>query len=306
MGDTAARVRELETIRQFLTGSTLTVVIDLFFTVVFVVVLFFYSPLLTWIVLATLPAYALLSAVVTPIFRARLNEKFNRGAENHAFLVETVTGIQTVKAMAVEPPMQRRWEEQLAGYVRASFRTIHLANIAGQLGGLLSKGTTIVILWAGAQAVIAGQMTVGELIAFTMLASRVVNPVLRLVQVWQDLQQAGVSVARLGDVLNAPREPTGPSRTALPTLAGEVLFEQVTFRYQLDRPEALRQLTANGAEILIRVSAYMDPWGATEPMSWSQGEVGNAFPTRSFTSALKRTTSSCRSSTDSFVSSMPS
>ena len=243
VGDTAARVRELETIRQFLTGSTLTVVIDLFFTVVFVVVLFFYSPLLTWIVLATLPAYALLSAVVTPIFRARLNEKFNRGAENHAFLVETVTGIQTVKAMAVEPPMQRRWEEQLAGYVRASFRTIHLANIAGQLGGLLSKGTTIVILWAGAQAVIAGQMTVGELIAFPMLASRVVNPVLRLVQVWQDLQQAGVSVARLGDVLNAPREPTGPSRTALPTLAGEVLFEQVTFRYQLDRPEALRQLS---------------------------------------------------------------
>ena len=243
VGDTAARVRELETIRQFLTGSTLTLVIHLFFTGVFIAVLFFYSPLLTWIVLGTLPAFALLSLGITPVFRARLNEKFTRGAENHAFLVEAITGIQTVKAMAVEPQMQRRWEEQLASYVRASFRTLYIGNVAGQLGSGLSKATTIVVLWVGAQAVMGGQLTVGELIAFNMLASRVISPVLRLVQLWQDLQQAGVSVARLGDLLNAPREPSGPSRTALPAIAGEVAVEQVTFRYQLDRPEALRDLS---------------------------------------------------------------
>src|SRR5690606_34100485 len=118
IGDTVARVRELETIRNFLTNSTITIVVDLFFTVVFLAVMYIYSPLLTAIVLATIPFYVFISLVVTPIFRARLNEKFNRGAENQAFLVESINGIQTLKAMAVEPAMQRRWEEQLAGYVR--------------------------------------------------------------------------------------------------------------------------------------------------------------------------------------------
>ena len=243
VGDTAARVRELETIRQFLTGSTVTLVIDLFFTVVFVAVLFCYSAMLAWIVVATLPLYALLSAVVTPMFRARLDEKFDRGAENQAFLVESITGIQTVKAMAVEPQMQRRWDEQLAGYVRASFAALQVGTVAAQAASLLSKATTIVVLWVGAQAVMGGELTVGELIAFNMLAGRVIAPVLRLVQVWQDLQQAGVSVARLGDVLNAPREPAPPSRTPLPAIGGAIRFEQVTFRYQLDRPEALRDLS---------------------------------------------------------------
>ena len=119
-------MRELENIRNFLTSSGLTLVIDLFFTIVFIAVLFFYSPLLTWIVLASFPFYVGISAGATPLFQQRLDEKFKRGAENHAFLVESVTGIETLKAMAVEPQMQRRWEEQLAGYVAASFRVTSL------------------------------------------------------------------------------------------------------------------------------------------------------------------------------------
>ncbi len=118
VGDSVARVRELENIRNFLTGSALTLVIDLFFTIVFLAVMFYYSPLLTWIVIGSFPLYVAISAGVTPVFRARLDEKFKRGAENQAFLVESVTGIETLKAMAVEPQMQRRWEEQLAGYVQ--------------------------------------------------------------------------------------------------------------------------------------------------------------------------------------------
>ncbi len=244
VGNTVARVRELETIRQFLTGSTVTLVLDLLFTVVFLAVMYFYSPLLTYIVIGTLPLYAVLSVAVTPAFRARLNDRFNRGAENHAFLVESVSGIQTVKAMAVEPQMQHRWEEQLAGYVRASFRAVTLGNIAGQAAAFLNKTTTIVIVWAGAYLVIDGRLTVGELIAFTMLAGRVTDPVLRIVQLWQDFQQAGVSVERLGDLLNAPPEPSyRPSQTALPKLAGHVVFEQVSFRYRLDGPEVLRNLS---------------------------------------------------------------
>ena len=244
VGDTAARVRELETIRQFLTGSTVTVVIDLFFTVVFLGVMFFYSPLLTYVVLATIPLYVLLSVVITPIFRNRLNEKFNRGAENQAFLVETVSGIQTVKAMAVEPAMERRWNEQLAGYVHASFRTSQLGNISGQTASFINKLTTVAILWIGAYQVMNGNLSIGQLIAFNMLAGRVTGPMLRVVQLWQDFQQAGISVQRLGDILNVPPEPSYlPTKTTLPSLTGHVVFDQVTFRYSTNGREILKKMS---------------------------------------------------------------
>ena len=139
VGDSVARVRELENVRSFITGSALTLVIDLFFTFVFLAVMYYYSPLLTVIVLGSIPAYVLLSVFVTPILRARVNEKFNRGAENQAFLVESVNGVETLKSMAIEPQMQNRWEEQLAGYVQASFKASNLGNIASQVAGLINK-----------------------------------------------------------------------------------------------------------------------------------------------------------------------
>ncbi len=243
VGDTVARVRELENIRQFLTSSTVTVVIDLFFTVVFLAVMVYYSPLLSLLVAGSIPFYILLSVVVTPIFRARLNEKFNRGAENQAFLVESVNGIQTLKALAVEPAMQRRWEEQLAGYVRAGFRANNLGNIAGQTASLLNKLTTIGIIWLGAHLVMEGKLTIGQLIAFNMLAGRVSGPILRLVQLWQEFQQAGISVQRIGDILNTRPEPAfNPNRATLPAIAGKVSFDQVVFRYRPDGPEVLRRI----------------------------------------------------------------
>ena len=203
-GDSVARVRELENIRNFLTSSALTLVIDLFFTFVFLAVMAFYSLSLTGIVLASFPFYIAISALVTPVFRHHLNEKFNRGAENQAFLVESITGIETLKALAVEPQMQRRWEEQLAGYVRASFRVSNLGNWASQSIQLINKLVTAAILFFGAKAVIGGDMTIGELVAFNMLAGRVAQPVLRLAQIWQDFHQARISIDRLGDILNAP------------------------------------------------------------------------------------------------------
>ncbi|CAI4029619.1 membrane protein of unknown function [Nitrospira tepida] len=139
VGDTVARVRELEHIRQFLTSNSVTVVLDVVFTVVFLVVMWCYSASLTLIVLGSLPLYAILSLVITPIIRTRLNEKFTRGADNQAFLVEAVSGIQTVKALAVEPPLQRRWDEQLAGYVRASFRATSLTRSPAKWRGSFKK-----------------------------------------------------------------------------------------------------------------------------------------------------------------------
>ncbi|SED77853.1 ATP-binding cassette, subfamily B, HlyB/CyaB [Rhizobiales bacterium GAS188] len=244
VGDSVARVRELENIRNFLTSSALTLVIDLFFTFVFLGVMFFYSPLLTYVVLGAFPFYIAISAGATPLFRKRLDEKFQRGAENQAFLVESVTGVETLKAMAVEPQMQRRWEEQLAGYVAASFRVLSLGNTASQVVQLVSKLVTAGVLYFGARLVIEGNLTVGELVAFNILASRVSAPVLRLAQIWQDFHQARLSVARLGDILNTPAEPTyNPGRAALPEIRGDILFEHVTFRYRIDGPEVLHDVS---------------------------------------------------------------
>jgi ATP-binding cassette, subfamily B, bacterial HlyB/CyaB len=249
VGDSVARVRELENIRNFLTSSALTLVIDLFFAIVFLLVMFLYSPLLTWIVIASFPFYIGISAGATPLFRRRLDEKFARGAENQAFLVESVTGVETLKAMAVEPQMQRRWEEQLAGYVAASFRVLKLGNNASNAVQLISKLVTAATLYFGAKLVIDGSLTVGELVAFNILAGRVSAPVLRLAQIWQDFHQARLSVARLGDILNTPAETTmSPARASLPAIRGEIAFEHVTFRYRID-----------GAEVLHDVSFRMEP-----------------------------------------------
>ncbi|WP_296747226.1 type I secretion system permease/ATPase [Mesorhizobium sp.] len=243
VGDSVARVRELENIRNFITGSAMTLVIDLFFTFVFVAVMFLYSPLLTWIVLGSFPFYVAISAGLTPLFRRRLDEKFARGAENQAFLVEGVTGIETVKAMAVEPQMQLRWEEQLAGYVSASFRVLSLGNAASQSVQMVSKLVTAGVLYFGARLVISGDLTVGGLVAFNMLAARVSAPVLRVAQIWQDFHQARLSVSRLGDILNTPTEPAfNPGRAALPSIRGDISFDHVTFRYRLDGPEVLKDV----------------------------------------------------------------
>ncbi|QPF94611.1 type I secretion system permease/ATPase [Bradyrhizobium commune] len=246
VGDSVARVRELENIRNFLTSSALTIVIDLFFTIVFIVVMWFYSPLLTLVTLASFPFYIAISAGVSPAFRWRLDEKFQRGAENQAFLVECVAGVETLKAMALEPQMQRRWEEQLAAYVAASFRVISLGNTASQAIQLVSKVATAAILYFGAKLVIAGDLTVGELVAFNLLSGRVSAPVLRLAQIWQDFHQARLSVQRLGDILNTQAEPVyTPGRAALPAIRGDIRFEHVTFRYRIDGPEILSDVSVS-------------------------------------------------------------
>ena len=243
VGDTVARVRELETIRQFLTSAALTLVLDLLFATVFLAVLYIYSPSLMLIVAATLPLYAVLSLGVTPVFRARLNEKFKRYAENQAFLVEAVAGVETVKSMALEPVLQLRWEEQLAGYVTAAFRVVGLGAFATQSATLINKALTVLILFFGAKLVISNELTVGELVAFNMIAAQLSAPVLRLAQLWQDFQQVRLSIERLGDILNATPEPGQRGQASLPAIRGEIRFERVSFRYRIDGPPALQEVS---------------------------------------------------------------
>ncbi|MGX7743983.1 type I secretion system permease/ATPase [Rhodopseudomonas parapalustris] len=244
VGDSVARVRELERIREFLTSNTVTVVLDLFFTIVFFAVMMLYSPWLTLIVVLSIPCYILISVFITPVLRKLLDEKFNRGAENQAFLVESVTGIGTLKAMAVEPQMRDKWERQFSGYTNTGFRVAVLANWGSHLIQIVSKLTTVAVLYYGAKAVIAGDLTVGSLVAFNMLSGRVAAPILRLSQLWQDFQQVRISVDRLGDVLNAPAEPEhNPNRASLPPITGRVAFDKVRFRYRPDAPEVLREVS---------------------------------------------------------------
>ena len=241
VGDSVARVRALETVREFLTSSSVTVLIDGVFTVVFLAVMYLYSPRLLLIVLISLPAYVLILWTLAPILRRRLDEKFERGADNQAFLVESVTNVETAKSMAVEPAMQARWEAQLAGYVRASFKALQIGNWGSEAVQLVSKITTATILYFGAQAVMEGSLTVGELVAFNMFAGRVAGPILRLAQLGQDFQQVKIAVDRLGDILNTATEPQfNPGRASLPEIRGDIAFEGVRFRYSANSPEVLR------------------------------------------------------------------
>ena len=243
VGDTVTRVRQLETIREFLTNASLTVLVDPLFSLVFLVAMAFYSLPLTGIVLISLVGYVLVSQFVTGTLRARINEKFERGSASQALLTESVTGIHTVKASAVEPQWQTRWENQLAGYSAANLRVTNLNNTGSQAIQLISKLTLAGILFFGAKAVMAGALTVGGLVAFNMFAQRVSGPVIRMAQLWQDFQQVRVSVERLGDVLNARPEPSGSSNAALPAIRGRVRFEDVRFRYTEEGPATLDGIT---------------------------------------------------------------
>jgi len=231
VGDTVTRVRQLETVREFLTNASLSVFVDPAFTLVFLVAMWFYSSSLFWIALASLIGYVVVSQIVTGPLRSRLEEKFERSAASNSLLVESVTGIQTVKAAAVEPQWQDRWERQLAAYSAANQRVINLGNTGSQAVQLISKLTFAAILYFGAKEVIQGNLTVGGLVAFNMFAQHVTGPVIRLAQLWQDFQQVRLSVERLGDVLNAAPEPRSASSVTLPALRGGVSFQNVNFRY---------------------------------------------------------------------------
>ncbi|KWK86582.1 type I secretion system permease/ATPase [Burkholderia ubonensis] len=238
VGDTVARVRELENIRSFLTGQALTAVIDLFFSIIFLGVMCVYSVWLTLVVVVSLPVYAAISILITPILRKRLDEKFARTADNQSFLVETVSGVETVKSMAIEPQFTRRWDNQLAGYVAAGFRVTALGNVGQQLIQLVGKLVSLVTLYLGARFVIEGKLSVGQLVAFNMMSQHVAAPVLRLAQLWQDFQQVGISMSRLGDILNTRTE-LAQSRQTLPAVRGNISFQSIRFRYRPDGPTIL-------------------------------------------------------------------
>jgi ATP-binding cassette subfamily B protein len=243
VGDTVARVQELENIRQFLTGTALTVVLDAFFAVVYLAIMIYYSAILTLAALAVIPLFIILTLTATPILRNWLNETFNRSADSQSFLVETVTGIQAVKAHTAEKAARDRWEGLFARFIRTGFKASTTQNISSNIADFLTNLSYLIVLWVGATLVIEQKLTIGQLVAFQMLSGRMTGPLLRLVQLWQNLQQVLLSVDRIGDILNTAPEAEAGSGLVLPPLKGQVTFDQVFFRYHPTQEPVLRGIS---------------------------------------------------------------
>ncbi len=233
VGELATRVGELENIRQFLTGTALTVVLDAVFSVIYIVVMIIYSPLLTVVALATVPLFALLTLITAPIVRSQSRTKAERNAEVQSYLVEVVSGIQTVKAQNIELKSRWQWQSRYARYVSAGFKSVLTSTTAGSISNFLNKLSGLLLLWVGAYLVLQGKLTLGQLIAFRIIAGYTTSPLLRLIQLWQNFQETALSLERLSDILDTPTEieVAGRDNIPMPEIKGHVKYDLVSFRF---------------------------------------------------------------------------
>jgi ATP-binding cassette subfamily B protein len=244
VGELTTRINELENIRQFLTGTALTVVLDAVFSVIYIVVMFIYSWLLALVALATLPLFVALTALVSPIVRRQLRTKAERNAQAQSYLVEVLSGIQTVKAQNIELRSRWQWQERYAKYVSAGFKTVLTQTTASATSNFLNQLSSLLVLWVGAYLVLDGKLSLGQLIAFRIIAGYVTSPLLRLTQLWQNFQETALSLERLSDILDTPPEADEIDRSniALPTITGNVSYENVSFRFNPSGPLQLNNI----------------------------------------------------------------
>ena len=233
VGELSTRINELENIRQFLTGTALTVVLDAVFSVIYIAVMIFYSPLLTIVALATVPLFAILTLTVSPILRQQARVKAERNADQQSYLVEVVSGIQTVKAQNIELRSRWNWQDRYARYVNAGFKTVITSTTSGAMSSFLNQLSSLLLLWVGASMVLNNQLTLGQLIAFRIIAGYTTSPLLRLIQLWQNFQETALSLERLSDILDTPQETTEADRAniPMPQIQGAVSYDNITFRF---------------------------------------------------------------------------
>ena len=245
VGELATRINELENIRSFLTGTALTVVLDAIFSVIYIVVMFVYSWLLTLVSLVTIPLFALLAVVASPIIRDQLRVKAERNAETQSYLVEVVGGIQTVKAQNMELRTRWQWQDRYSRYVSAGFKTVLTSTTAGSASNFLNQLSGLLVLWVGAYLVLQGDLTLGQLIAFRIIAGYVTSPLLRLAQLWQNFQEVGLSIERLSDIVDSAPEADEIDRRniPMPSIDGGVKFDDVSFRFGTSGPLQLSSVS---------------------------------------------------------------
>ena len=241
VGELSSRINELENIRSFLTGTALTVVLDAVFSVVYIVVMFIYSWLLTLVALATIPLFVAVTMLAAPIVRRQLRVKAERNAATQALLVESLSGIQTVKAQNIELRTRWKWQERYAEYVSAGFKTVLTSTTANSASNFLNKLSALLVLWVGAYLVLQGELTLGQLIAFRIISGYVTAPILRLAQLWQNFQETALSLERLSDIIDHPQETDAhdAQQIPMPELVGQVSFENVAFRFGPSGPMQL-------------------------------------------------------------------
>jgi subfamily B ATP-binding cassette protein HlyB/CyaB len=243
-GVIAARLHGIETIREFIAGAAVTLVLDLPFLLIFVAIMFYYSVTLTLVVLAILSLIVGMSIIVAPLFQKSLQNQFQLGARNQAFLTEYIVGLETVKSLQLEPQLNNKYSGYLANYLKAGFDTKQLANSYNTLANLCEQVMTLLVLVIGAWTVMHDRaFTIGMLVAFQMFSGRLSQPMLRLVGLWQQFQQASLSVSRLGDLMNVPSEPYSviPARDA--SRKGDIQIEQLAFRYAEQLPLVYENLS---------------------------------------------------------------
>lgn len=243
VGNIAARVRELDRIREFITDKSVTVLLDLFFSVVFVVIMLMYSLKLTMIAISFVALIGIIFLIITPELRVRLEDKFQMGAQSNSYLVESITGIQTVKSLGVEGSMFKKWEEKLGKYIKSSFNLAIMGNFTGSLTKFLQKIMTIAILYTGVVLVIENKLTIGQLIAFQMFAGQFSAPTLRLVNLWNEFQQTLLAVDRIGDILNSPVEVENETAVTLRNVKGSIKLDHLSFKYNVELPNVLNQVS---------------------------------------------------------------
>ncbi|WP_350304916.1 peptidase domain-containing ABC transporter [Photorhabdus viridis] len=241
VGAIVTRVRELDTVREFLTGSMFTLSVDVLFMFVFIYVMSLLSSTLTWVFIATIPFYVILAWWLTPRMEKAVEEQFTHAAINTSFLTETVSGSETLKSLAVEPRFIRRWDSQTEKMVKTSYAVQQLNNRSNHIVMLLQKVTNAAILWLGASEVLSLQITIGQLIAFNMMVNHTSQPLARLVELWGQFIRTRVAVDKLGDMLNLPTEQQSGQQQV--TLHGAVSFNNIVFRYQPNIPLTIKGLT---------------------------------------------------------------
>ncbi len=244
VGEISTRVNELERIRQFLTGTALTVVLDCIFSVIYVVVMFLYSPLLTAVSLAIIPVFIALTLIFSPTIRRQLRVKAERNAETQSYLVEVLTGIQTVKAQNIELRSRWKWQERYARYISTGFKTVITSTLAKSASDFLNKLSRVVIIGMGAYLVLEGKLTLGQLIAFRIIGGYVTSPVMRLATLWQNFQETALSLERLADIVDNPEEGEADrNNIPMPAIKGRVKYDNLSFRFKTSGPLQLKNVT---------------------------------------------------------------
>ncbi|HYX16901.1 MAG TPA: peptidase domain-containing ABC transporter [Nostoc sp.] len=237
VGELSTRINELENIRQFLTGTALTVGLDALFSVVYIGVMLIYSWQLTLVGLSTIPVFVIITLVASPTISRQLRAKAERNAETQSYLVEVMSGIQTVKAQNIELRSRFSWQERYARFVAAGFKTVVTSTLANSTSSFLNKLSSLLVLWVGAYLVLQGELTLGELIAFRIISGYVTSPILRLAQLWQSFQETALSLERLSDIVDTPQEgETDRYNIPLPAITGAVKYENVSFRFGTSGP----------------------------------------------------------------------